>query len=185
MTASWALRCGPYDPADQPRSGRSLTRSRSTLARGAPVPLPARYPPAEETLHSRIDVRQFRSFRLAATCTYRPQKPFRLFFAFTVYPSRATEASRLCLPCCHQQQGRFPATATRLHRYYQPLRHPLACQPISRCSRYYEEGFSGLARPRHRAVATTPPEWSQFAYAMLPSSFGADCLPSGPNALRP
>ena len=26
---------------------------------------------------------------------------------------------------------------TRLHRYYQPLRHPLACQPISRCCRLY------------------------------------------------
>ena len=37
-----------------------------------------------------------------------------------------------------QTAGPLPSTGvTRLHRYYQPLRHPLACQPISRCCRLY------------------------------------------------
>ena len=37
-----------------------------------------------------------------------------------------------------QTAGPLPSTGvTRLPRYYQPLRHPLACQPISRCCRLY------------------------------------------------
>ena len=86
-----------------------------------------------------------------------------------------------------QTAGPLPSTGvTRLHRYYQPLRHPLACQPISRLpvirptfappiSQRGEEGFSScLARPRHRTVATTPPECrsasASLRYAMLLSS---------------
>ena len=82
-----------------------------------------------------------------------------------------------------------PSTGvTRLPRYYQPLRHPLACQPIPGAAGYTayfappisqrgEEGFSScLARPRHRAVAITPPECrsasASLRYAMLPSSTG-------------
>ena len=42
------------------------------------------------------------------------------------------------LPKSLQTAGPLPSTGvTRLHRYYQPLRHPLACQPTSRCSRLY------------------------------------------------
>ena len=42
------------------------------------------------------------------------------------------------LPKSLQTAGSLPSTGvTRLHRYYQPLRHPLACQPTSRCSRLY------------------------------------------------
>ena len=87
-----------------------------------------------------------------------------------------------------QTAGPLPSTGvTRLPRYYQPLRHPLACQPISRglpvirptfappISQRGEEGFSScLARPRHRTVATTPPECrsasASLRYAMLLSS---------------
>ena len=37
-----------------------------------------------------------------------------------------------------QTAGPLPSTGvTRLPWYYQPLRHPLACQPTSRCSRLY------------------------------------------------
>ena len=91
------------------------------------------------------------------------------------------------LPKSLQTAGPLPSTGvTRLHRYYQPLRHPLAVSrlpgapgytaylapPISRRG---EEGFSScLARPRHRAVATTPPECrsalASLRYAMLLSS---------------
>ena len=92
------------------------------------------------------------------------------------------------LPKSLQTAGPLPSTGvTRLHRYYQPLRHPLACQPISRClpvirptfappiSQRGEEGFSScLARPCHRTVATTPPECrsasASLRYAMLLSS---------------
>ena len=43
------------------------------------------------------------------------------------------------LPKSLQTAGSLPSTGvTRLHRYYQPLRHPLACQPTSRCCRLYD-----------------------------------------------
>ena len=42
------------------------------------------------------------------------------------------------LPKSLQTAGPLPSTGvTRLPWYYQPLRHPLACQPTSRCSRLY------------------------------------------------
>jgi len=60
---------------------------------------------------------------------------------------------------------------TPVHRYYGPIRHPLAFDPFPSVNGYGaylspvispwgEEGFSScLACPRHHAVATTPPEW--------------------------
>jgi len=60
---------------------------------------------------------------------------------------------------------------TPVHRYYGPIRHPLAFDPFPSVAGYRaylsplispwgEEGFSScLACPRHHAVATTPPEW--------------------------
>ena len=116
------------------------------------------------------------------------------------------------LPKSLQTAGPLPSTGvTRLPWYYQPLRHPLACQPTSRCfpvirpafappiSRRGEEGFSScLARPRHRTVATTPPECRSASASLrcvilLSSSEGGLSLPgfdvSGPPlrslALRP
>ena len=55
-----------------------------------------------------------------------------------------------------------------------PVIRPTFAPPISRRG---EEGFSScLARPRHRAVATTPPEChsasASLRYAMPPSSYG-------------
>ena len=55
---------------------------------------------------------------------------------------------------------------------------------LPRFPRRDEEGFSScLARPRHRAVATTPPECrsasASLRYAMLPSSFGLRTRPPG------
>jgi hypothetical protein len=61
---------------------------------------------------------------------------------------------------------------TRLHRYYGPIRHPLAFGPLPglagyraylapAISRRGEEGFSSCwACPCHRAVASTPPKWN-------------------------
>ena len=60
---------------------------------------------------------------------------------------------------------------TPVHRYYGPIRHPLAFDPFPSVAGYRaylspvispwgEEGFSScLACPCHHAVATTPPEW--------------------------
>ena len=60
---------------------------------------------------------------------------------------------------------------TPVHRYYGPIRHPLAFNPFPSVAGYRaylspvispwgEEGFSScLACPCHHAVATTPPEW--------------------------
>ena len=76
--------------------------------------------------------------------------------------------------------GPLPSTGvTRLHRYYQPLRHPLACQPISRCSRLYglpcsrdfSPGRGGLLQLlsassspcRRYHPAGVPQRFSQFA----------------------
>ena len=72
----------------------------------------------------------------------------------------------------HEQSGPLaPAACPRLRRYYGPVRHPLVFRPLPRgtgyraylappISRGDEEGFSScLARPGHRAVALTPPEW--------------------------
>jgi len=59
---------------------------------------------------------------------------------------------------------------TPFHRYYGPSRHPLVfgrfpgfagytAYPAPAISRWDEEGFSScLARPCHRAVASTPPK---------------------------
>ena len=81
-----------------------------------------------------------------------------------------------CLPCCWRHGrpvGLLRSTGvTPLPRYYEPVLHPLAFRPLPRgtgyradltppISRRDEEGFSSCsARPRHRAVAPTPPEGS-------------------------
>ena len=68
--------------------------------------------------------------------------PSRISFVSGPAVQSAPLSSRLCLPCCqsrYKTAGPLPSTGvTRLPRYYQPLRHPLACQPISRCSRLYD-----------------------------------------------
>ena len=97
---------------------------------------------------------------------------------------------RLCLPCRqsrYRQQGRFPPPAlpgfqvlpappppSRLSADFPvlPVIRPTFAPPISQRG---EEGFSScLARPRHRTVATTPPECrsasASLRYAMLLSS---------------
>jgi len=77
---------------------------------------------------------------------------------------------------------------TPLHRYYPPLRHPLAFDPLPGVAGYKvylapgistwgEEGFSScLACPCHHAIAITPPEWvgriRQLRPPMLPSPYG-------------
>jgi len=77
---------------------------------------------------------------------------------------------------------------TPVHRYYGPIRHPLAFDPFPSVAGYRaylspvispwgEEGFSScLACPRHHAVATTPPEWvshhASLPLPMLPSPSG-------------
>jgi hypothetical protein len=77
---------------------------------------------------------------------------------------------------------------TPLHRYYQPLRHPLAFDPLPGVAGYKvylapdisawgEEGFSScLACPCRRAVATTPPEspaaTASMRQTLLPSPYG-------------
>ena len=77
---------------------------------------------------------------------------------------------------------------TPLPRYYQPLRHPLAFDPLPGATGYKvylppgisawgEEGFSScLACPCHHAVATTPPEspaaTASMRQALLPSPYG-------------
>ena len=123
-------------------------------------------------------------------------------------------SSRLCLPCCqshYRQRGRFPppalpgfpgttnpsATLSPVSRLpVLPVIRPTFAPPISRRG---EEGFSScLSRPRHRAVATTPPECRSASASLrcvilLSSSEGGLSLPgfdvSGPPlrslALRP
>ena len=121
-------------------------------------------------------------------------------------------SSRLCLPCCqshYRQRGRFPPPAlpgfpgttnpsATLSPVFPvlPVIRPTFAPPISRRG---EEGFSScLARPRHRAVATTPPECRSASASLrcvilLSSSEGGLSLPgfdvSGPPlrslALRP
>ena len=93
-------------------------------------------------------------------------------------------------PCCqsrYRQQGRFPAPA--LPGFTGTTNPSATLSPVSRLpgapgytaylappiSRRGEEGFSScLARPRYRAVATTPPECrsalASLRYAMLLSS---------------
>ena len=57
-----------------------------------------------------------------------------------------------------QTAGPLPSTGvTRLHRYYQPLRHPLACQPISRGCRLY--GLPLLRRFLNGARRASPVAW--------------------------
>ena len=96
-------------------------------------------------------------------------------------------SSRLCLPCRqsrYRQQGRFlhrrypasqvlpaPPPPSRLSADFPglPVIRPTFAPPISQRG---EEGFSScLARPRHRTVATTPPECrsasASLRYAML------------------
>jgi hypothetical protein len=70
-----------------------------------------------------------------------------------------------------QTAGLLRSTSiTRLHRYCETIRHPLAFSPfpgftgyraylVPAISRRDEEGFSScLACPCHRAVASTPPK---------------------------
>src|SRR5713101_4147693 len=83
-------------------------------------------------------------------------------------------SSHPCLPCrrrrCQPVGLLRSAGITPLHRYYEPVLHPLAFHPLPRgtgyraylappLSRRDEEGFSSCsACPGHRAVAPTPPE---------------------------
>jgi hypothetical protein len=86
------------------------------------------------------------------------------------------------------------AGITPLHRYYTPIRHPLAFGPFPgvtgyraylalAISRQGEEGFSScLACPCHRAVATTPPKWysriNQHSTAHAAFTLGLGVRPS-------
>ena len=89
----------------------------------------------------------------------------------------------------HEQSGPLaPAACPRLPCYCGPVRHPLVFRPLPRgtgyraylappISRGDEEGFSScLARPGHRAVAPTPPEWpvapASLRRSMRPSPSG-------------
>ena len=88
------------------------------------------------------------------------------------------------LPKSLQTAGPLPSTGvTRLPWYYQPLRHPLACQPTSRCSRLYglplsadfSPGRGGLLQllSASSTVPSLPPRQSDASaslrYAMPPS----------------
>ena len=101
-----------------PTVGRALVRS------PAPITFPA---PASQTQHA--------VFPPTLSCLSRQglkPSPSHL----SPHSSSAPFSSRLfpCRQSRYRQQGVPPA---RLHRYYQPLRHPLACQPISRGCRLY------------------------------------------------
>jgi hypothetical protein len=103
----------------------------------------------------------------------------------SVLPEEAQTAGPLCstdiAPC---------------HRSYEPLRHPLPFGRFPGVTGYTaylapplslreEEGFSScLARPCHRAAATTPPESSivsaSLRASMLPSPSRLRARPPGP-----
>ena len=116
--------------------------------------------------------------------------PSRISFVSGPAAWSAPFSSRLCLLCCRspcRQQGRFPLPA--LPGFLGTTSPSATLSPVSRLSgapgytaypappisRRGEEGFSScLARPRHRAVATTTPECrsasASLRCAMLPSS---------------
>ena len=137
----------------------------------------------------------FPALRFPACFTSRVMRPIqpspsRISFASGRAVRSAPFSSRLCLPCRqsrYRQQGRFPPPAllgfqvlpappppSRLSADFPvlPVIRPTFAPPISQRG---EEGFSScLARPRHRTVATTPPECrsasASLRYAMLLSS---------------
>src|SRR5438270_5615744 len=121
-----------------------------------------------------------RKVSLLQTWTYRPQKrqdgsAFALTYILRLRSCKSMDAfviSSLPCPMSEALQMAGPLRSTDiapLHRYYRPIRHPLAVGRFPgvagytaylapTISRRDEEGFSSCsACPCHRAVASTPP----------------------------